>query len=138
MKNCLIAALLLISAAVVLSQDAAQNATLEGTWQVFQASTLSRYSLKEYQNPASSIASGTMTLNSDGTISIDVPGMTVQSWSTDEGFLLFVTPTGNQFYWPRVLNQNLYYLVQVDVTELNEEVIYLKSKPDGNLVIIRQ
>jgi hypothetical protein len=79
-----------------------------------------------------------MTLNSDGTITIDVPNLTVTSWSTDEGFLMFVTPNGNLFYWPRVLSQNIYYLVQVDVTELNEEIIYLRSKPEGNLIIVRQ
>jgi hypothetical protein len=116
----------------------AQEVNLSGSWQVYQAITVSRYSLREHQSSETLVKASDMALNSNGTVNTDVPNLTVQKWQMDEGFLMFETDTGNLFYYPRILATNAYLLVQVDVLERNEQIISITSKPLGNLIIVRK
>ena len=118
----------------------AQEVDLTGSWVAYATKDLSTYTLKEHQAAQSSTETlgATLTLNADGTVITNLSGLSVQSWMIDEGFIMFVTQTGNSFYWPRQLQENVYFLVRVDVMELNEEIVNLSSKPQGGLIIIRQ
>lgn len=124
---------------IVLSVNAQQE-NMVGTWIVFQVNELSRYSLSEHQSPqAFSLTGGeTATFEDDGTIELTITNLSATKWRFDEGFLLLETENQNVFFWPRVLNENVYFLVQVDIIERNEEIIALTSRPQGNLLIIRQ
>ena len=135
MRNWLIRlGLLILAAAPLLSQEM----DLSGSWQVYQVSAMSLYSLKEYKSPAALVNADDMTLNADGTVAADLAYLNIDKWQMDEGFLLFETPNGNIFYYPRDLGANIFFLVRVDVLERNEEVISLTSKPLGNLFIMRK
>ncbi len=116
----------------------AQETNLSGTWEVFQVSAVSRYSLREHNSSETLATAKDMALNSDGTVNTNVPNLTVQKWQMDERFLMFETETGNLFYYPRVLAQNAYLLVQVDVLERNGQVISIASKPLGDLILVRK
>ena len=117
-----------------------QEIDLAGTWDVFPVSELSAYTLKEHQTVSSSALAigGALTLDADGTVVTDLVDLDVETWAMDEGFLMFVTVTGNIFYWPRTLGEGIYFLVRVDVMELNEQIIGLTSKPQGGLIIIQR
>ena len=132
-RRFLIITLLLITLPLI-----AQETNLSGTWEVFQVSAVSRYSLREHNSSETLATAKDMALNSDGSVNTNVPNLTVQKWQMDEGFLMFETETGNLFYYPRVLAQNAYLLVQVDVLERNEQVISITSKPLGNLILVRK
>jgi len=137
-RICVLVALTLLTT-VVFAQELEQ-ADLTGSWEVYPVSQLSRYSIKEHRNAEATTAAlaGTMQLNADGSLEINLAGLTAQTWDMDEGFLLITTEGGNQFYRPRPIGQNTYFLVRVDVTELNEDIIYLNSKPQENLLIVRR
>ena len=132
-RRFLIITLLLITLPLI-----AQETNLSGTWEVFPVSAVSRYSLREHNSSETLATAKDMALNSDGSVNTNVPNLTVQKWQMDEGFLMFETETGNLFYYPRVLAQNAYLLVQVDVLERNEQVISITSKPLGNLILVRK
>jgi hypothetical protein len=132
-RRFLIIALLLITLPLI-----AQETNLSGSWEVFQVSAVSRYSLREHNSSETLATAKDMALNNDGTVNTNVPNLTVQKWQMDEGFLMFETETGNLFFYPRVLAQNAYLLVQVDVLERNEQVISITSKPLGNLILVRK
>ena len=121
-------------------QQPEQQADMVGSWEVYPVSGLSRYSIKEHRNPEATTAAigGQMQLNADGSLQVDLANLAFESWGVDEGFLQFTSEAGNSFYWPRRMGQNVYFLVRVDVTELNEDIIYLNSRPQENLIIIRR
>ncbi len=116
----------------------AQEADLSGSWEVFQVSSVSRYSLREYMSSETLARASDMALNSDGTVNTNVPNLTVQKWQMDEGFIMFETEADNLFFYPRALATNAYLLVRVDVLERNEQVISITSKPLGNLILVRK
>ena len=116
----------------------AQEADLSGSWEVFQVSSVSRYSLREHMSSETLARASDMALNADGTVNTNVPNLTVQKWQMDEGFIMFETEADNLFFYPRVLATNAYLLVQVDVLERNEQVISITSKPLGNLILVRK
>lgn len=116
----------------------AQEADLSGSWEVFQVSSVSRYSLREHMSSETLARASDMALNSDGTVNTNVPNLTVQKWQMDEGFIMFETEADNLFFYPRALATNAYLLIQVDVLERNEQVISITSKPLGNLILIRK
>ena len=64
--------LLLLTLAVI-----AQEADLSGSWEVFQVSSVSRYSLREHLSSETPARACDMVLNSDGTINATVPNLTV-------------------------------------------------------------
>ena len=123
-------------------QIGAIDLDLTGEWLIFRVSALSRYLLNEHlvSKENEPLANNTLILNDDGTVTTDLPGMIVESWQMDEGFLLFKLTEGNRFFHPRILSAEsptVLFLVQVDVLERNEEVINITSRQSGNLIAIR-
>lgn len=142
MKGSLVFVLLMVvtTAAFTQQQQPQQQADLVGSWDIYPVSELSRYSIKEHRNPEAmtSTMAGTLQLNADGSIQVELANMTVESWAVDVGFLQFSSEGKSDFYWPRPIGPNMYFLVRVDVTELNGVIIYLNSRPQENLIIVRQ
>lgn len=130
----------LILIAVSVNAQQADQESIVGTWTVYQLNELSRYSLNEHQNQQATAPSdtGTITFNDDGTLELTITSLAATQWRFDEGFLFLEAEKQNIFYWPRVLNENVYFLVQVDIVERNERIIALTSRPQGNLIIIRE
>ena len=56
----------------------AQEADLSGSWEVFQVSSVSRYSLREHLSSETLARASDMVLNSDGSINTNVPNLTVR------------------------------------------------------------
>ena len=140
MKRCFFV-LVLVSFIIPAFAQETQEVNLSGTWQVYRLNDISRYTLSEHQNPQASAVlpgSGTMTLNEDGTVVTDISSMNVQTWQMDDGFVVFTTLLRNMFYRPRKLSETVYLLVQIDLTERNEDIIALNSRPQGNLILIQQ
>ena len=116
----------------------AQEIDWTGSWQVYEVSLLSRYSLSEHTSGQSTVKIEDLELKDDGTVTTTLTKLAIQRWQTDEGFLMFETPTGNNFYYPRILGEDLYFLVRVDVLERNEELISITPKSLGNLILTRR
>jgi hypothetical protein len=117
----------------------AQDMDVAGEWQAFQVNELSTYTLTEHQSQEGQggVTPANLTLNEDGSVETDLQGFGLQTWTLDEGFLLFETNSGNIFFYPRVIADGMMFLVQVDVTERNEEIISIASRPRGNLLVVR-
>jgi hypothetical protein len=124
----------------LLAHGQIAEADMQGEWTVYPVLQLSRYTLSEYQAGQTDTirGSGTIQLNEDGTLTTDVAGIEALGWSIDEGFLMLETGTAkNLFFLPRRLSEDTWFLVEVEVTEINERIIYLRSNPNGSLVFIR-
>lgn len=112
---------------------------MSGEWEAFRVDVLSTYSISEHRlaDSAETQPTGSLTLNQDGAVDTDIEGINFRTWREDEGFLLFETPGGNVFYRPRQLSDTMFFLVQVDVVERNEQIISITARPRGNLIVIR-
>ena len=128
----------LVFALFTASLSIAQDVDLTGTWQVRAITRLSSYSFQEYRGTQGEKTPDQMILGSDGTASVTISGLAVESWQMDEGFLMLMTASGNLFYYPRLIDDGIYFLVRVDVLEKNEEVISITTVATGNLMIVSQ
>ncbi len=142
-RSLILFALLLLLLPVAWSQD--EQATeptlpdMSGEWQAYRVDVMSTYSISEHRLAQDVVTppTGILTLNQDGDVETDIEGVNFRTWQEDEGFLLFETPGGNVFYRPRQLSENMFFLVQVDVVERNEQIISITARPRGNLIVIR-
>ena len=117
-----------------------QELDMTGTWQLYRLDTIGTYSLNEYRTgaPTSSFIDATLVLDDDGSMTSDSMTLRFQEWGMDGEFLYFVTPSGNSFYKPRVLTQDVFFLVSVVVTERNANVTQIEVNENANLILVRQ
>lgn len=131
--------LLLATAAAYAQEEETMDVTMEGTWDLYRVETLANFTINEYRNRVStpSLSEAQLLLNEDGTLETDSPNLRFTSWRMEEGFLVFVSDSGNGFYAVRDVTENVYFLVSLTVTERNARVTDIRTNPSGNLIVVR-
>ena len=132
--------LLLVATASISAQDAPAEVSMVGTWRLYRVNTLADFTINEYRNRVAtqSLSEAELVLNDDGTLETDSPKLRFTEWRMEDGFLIFVSETGNGFYVVRDLTEQVYFLVSLTVTERNRRVTDIRTNPSGNLVLVRQ
>lgn len=135
-----IAMLLLATGNVVAQDNGAMDVNMEGTWQLYRVDTLSDFTINEYRNRVGTeaLSEAQLVLNGDGTLETDSPNLRFTEWRMEDGFLVFVSDSGNGFYAVRDMTENVYFLVSLTVTERNARVTDIRTNPSGNLVVVRE
>ena len=134
MRTVRMCVVMLLAAAALSAQDV----DFSGKWDVYRLAALTRYSLRDYQAGGATATAEELDLASDGTATATVPNLAVQRWAASEGFLILETASGNILYYPRRLDERVYFLVQLDVLKLNEAVVSVKQGSQGHLVVVRR
>ena len=139
MKRLLLILVLLAVAGFLSAQEVESSSVdLTGPWDAYRLTSLARYTLRDYQAGQAVIQPDELTLESDGTATSTIPNLGVQTWRAEGGFLILETTSGNVLYYPRVLSEDVVFLVQLDVLKLNEDIVSIKTGSFGHMVVVRQ
>ena len=132
--------MLILTAATAVAQDNGEmELNMEGTWQLYRVDTLSDFTINEYRNRVATgaLSEAQLVLNGDGSLETDSPNLRFTEWRMEDGFLVFVSDSGNGFYAVRDMTENVYFLVSLTVTERNARVTDIRTNPSGNLMVVR-